>query len=82
MVAVVDVSRVFQNCVRMIYKHKRVEEHSIYVLDAEGKQPYPAWKRIDTIQDYLHEDDKGKAAGAGRAITEEEYMGEVMDGTS
>lgn len=82
MVVMVTVSRVFQNCARMIHKHKRVEPHSIYVPDAEGKQPYPAWKRIDAIQDYLHEDDKGKAVAEGGTITEEEYMGKVMDGSS
>jgi len=82
MVAVVEVTRVFQNCARMIHKHKRVEEHSIYVPDQEGKQPYPAWKRIDAIQNYLHEDDQGKAADVGGTITEEEYMGKVMEGTS
>ncbi|QBF31474.1 pyridoxamine 5'-phosphate oxidase family protein [Thalassococcus sp. S3] len=82
MVAVVNVTRVFQNCARMIHKHKRVEPHSIYVPDADGKQPYPAWKRIDAIQDYLHPDDKGRAATEGGTISEEEYMGKVMDGSS
>lgn len=82
MVATVDVTRVFQNCARMIHKHKRVEKQSIYVPDAEGKQPFPAWKRIEPIQDYLHEDDQGKAAQHGGTISEEEYMGKVMDGTS
>lgn len=82
MVAVVDVTRVFQNCARMIHKHKRVEPHSVYVPDAEGKQPFPAWKRIDAIQDYLHEKDVGKAEDQGGTITEEEYIGKVLDGTS
>lgn len=82
MVAVVQVNRVFQNCARMIHKHKRVEPHAKYIPDGEGKQPFPAWKRIDTIQEHLHEDDKGKAADVGGTITEEEYMGKVMDGDS
>ncbi|MEP3846284.1 MAG: pyridoxamine 5'-phosphate oxidase family protein [Paracoccaceae bacterium] len=82
MVAVVDVTRVFQNCARMIHKHKRVEPHSVYVPDAEGKQPYPAWKRIAPIQDFLHKEDQGKAAENGGTITEEEYMGKVMEGSS
>lgn len=82
MVVEVDVTRVFQNCARMIHKHKRVEEHSIYVPDAEGKQPFPAWKRIAPIQDFLHEDDQGKADQNGGTITEEEYMGKVMEGSS
>lgn len=82
MVATVDVTRVFQNCARMIHKHKRVEPHSIYVPDAEGNQPFPAWKRIEPLQDYLPEKDQGKAAEHGGLISEEEYMGKVMDGTS
>ncbi|WP_171208351.1 MULTISPECIES: pyridoxamine 5'-phosphate oxidase family protein [unclassified Ruegeria] len=82
MVAVVEVTRVFQNCARYIHKHKRTEPHSIYVPDAEGNQPFPAWKRIEPIQDFLHEDDQGKAAENGGTITEEEYMGKIMDGTS
>ncbi|MFK7943581.1 MAG: pyridoxamine 5'-phosphate oxidase family protein [Paracoccaceae bacterium] len=82
MVAVVEVTRVFQNCARMIHKHKRIEPHSVYVPDAEGKQPFPAWKRIDAIQEYLHENDIGKAEAHGGTITEEDYIGKVMDGTS
>ena len=82
MVAVVDVARVFQNCARMIHKHKRVEPRSIYVPDAKGKQPFPAWKRIAPLQDFLHEQDQGKAEESGGTITEEEYMAKVMDGTS
>lgn len=82
MVAVVDVTRVFQNCARMIHKHKRVEAQSVYVPDANGKQPFPAWKRIAPIQDFLHEKDQGQAADHGGTISEEEYMGKVMDGTS
>ena len=82
MVAVVEVTRVFQNCARMIHKHKRIEPHSVYVPDAEGKQPFPAWKRIAPIQDFLHERDQGRAAENGGTITEEEYMAKVMDGSS
>lgn len=82
MVAEVKVTRVFQNCARMIHKHKRVEEKSIYVPDADGNQPYPAWKRIEPLQPFLHPDDQGKAEKAGGLISEEEYMGKVMDGSS
>ncbi|MYA88066.1 MAG: pyridoxamine 5'-phosphate oxidase family protein [Boseongicola sp. SB0662_bin_57] len=82
LVVVVEVTRVFQNCARMIHKHKRVEPHSIYVPDTDGKQPFPAWKRIAPIQDFLHERDQGKAEEHGGTITEEEYMAKVMDGTS
>jgi len=80
MVAVVDVTRVFQNCARMIHKHKRVEEHSIYVPDAEGRQPFPAWKRVASMQEFLHEDDQGKAAENGGTITQEEYREKLKQG--
>lgn len=82
MVVLVDVTRVFQNCARMIHKHKRAEEHSIYVPDSKGVQPFPAWKRIDAIQDYLHEKDQGRAKEEGGLITIEEYMAKVMEGSS
>ncbi len=82
MVAVVDVTRVFQNCARMIHKHKRVEEQSIYVPDAEGRQPFPAWKRVETMQDFLHDDDQGKAAEHGGTITQEEYREKLKLGST
>lgn len=81
MVVDVAVTRVFQNCARYIHKHTRVEA-SPYVPDKEGKQPYPAWKRIDKIQDHLHPDDIGRAEKEGGTISEEEYIGKVMSGSS
>ena len=81
MVISVDVTRVFQNCARYIHKHTRVGTIE-YVPDKDGKQPFPAWKRIDAIQDFLHEKDQGKAGTAGGLITEDEYLEEVSKGTS
>ena len=81
MVVDVAVSVVFQNCSRYIHKHTRVET-SPYVPDAEGKQPFPAWKRIEPLQPFLHPDDQGKAEGEGGTITEEEYLEKVARGTS
>lgn len=81
MVVQVDVSRVFQNCARYIHKHTRVGT-SEYVPDQAGAQPFPAWKRIDAIQDFLHEDDQGVAAHEGGLISEEEYLEKVRNGTS
>ena len=75
------VDRVFLNCARYIHKHTRVET-SPYVPDADGNQPYPAWKRIDGLQDHLHPDDKGRAEESGGVITEEEYGQAVMEGRS
>lgn len=81
MVVQVAVTRVFQNCARYIHKHTRTGT-SEYVPDQSGNQPFPAWKRIDAIQDYLHEKDQGKAEHEGGVITEEQYIDKVLKGTS
>ncbi len=78
----VDVTRAFFNCARYIHKHERIEETNKYVPDEKGDAPFPAWKRIDGLQEALHPDDIGKADGAGGTITEDEYNQKVMDGTS
>lgn len=78
----VRVSRVFQNCARYIHKHRRIEARSMHVPDAEGVQPFPAWKRIDGLQPFLNPRDQGRAEGQGGVITEEEYLARVRDGTS
>lgn len=75
------VDKVFLNCARYIHKHTRVEQ-SPYVPDENGEQPYPAWKRIDGLQDSLQEKDRGRAAENGGVITEEEYGAKVMAGES
>lgn len=81
MVVDVGVDVVFQNCARLIHKHERVET-SPYVPDETGKQPFPAWKRIDGLQEVLHDDDIGRAASEGGTITEEQYLEKVAAGTS
>jgi predicted pyridoxine 5'-phosphate oxidase superfamily flavin-nucleotide-binding protein len=75
------VDRVFLNCARYIHTHERVSA-SPYVPDAAGDQPYPAWKRIDGLQDALHPDDQGKVEAAGGVITEAEYGAKLMAGES
>lgn len=81
MVVEVGVDRVFLNCARYIHKHQRIET-SKYVPDGDGKQPFPAWKRIDKLQGVLHPDDIGRAEKSGGTITDEEYMEKVKQGTS
>lgn len=78
----VQVTRVFQNCARYIHKHRRVEERSVHVPDDSGAQPFPAWKRIDGLQPFLHARDQGRAAQEGGVITEDEYLARVREGTS
>ena len=76
-----SVDRVFLNCARYIHRHTRVET-SPYVPDENGEQPYPAWKRIDGLQPFLHSGDQGRAESEGGVITEEEYGMAVMEGRS
>lgn len=75
------VENTFVNCARYIHPHTRVRS-SEYVPDAEGAQPYPAWKRIDLIQPFLPASDQGKAGAAGGEIDVDEYARRVADGTS
>ncbi|MEM8500451.1 MAG: pyridoxamine 5'-phosphate oxidase family protein [Pseudomonadota bacterium] len=81
MVVEVDVDSVFYNCARYIHKHKRVET-SKYVPDEKGEQPFPAWKRIDLLQEVLQPKDIGKAEQAGGTITTEQYNEKVQQGDS
>ena len=76
-----QVENTFVNCARYIHPHRRIET-SQYVPDEDGVQPYPAWKRIDLLQDFLPESDDGHAAGAGGEIDVEEYARRLADGTS
>lgn len=78
----VTVDKAFINCARYIHKHERDGSTSRYVPDAEGEAPFPAWKRIDLIQEFLPPDDIGKTAENGGTITEDEYKQKVMDGKS
>ncbi len=81
MLVEVDVTSVFYNCARYIHKHKRIE-NSKYVPDENGEQPFPAWKRIDKLQEVLQPKDIGLAENEGGTITTEEYDQKVQDGTS
>ena len=75
------VEKVFLNCARLIHKHNRVSS-SPYVPDENGSTPFPAWKRIDVVQDALTPQDIGRAAGEGGVITEEEYGAKLAAGES
>jgi len=79
MVVRVAVRSCFLNCGRYIHKHQRLES-SRYVPDVNGDQPFPAWKRIDIVQDALRQVDQGRAEEAGGTITLEEYVAKVQAG--
>ena len=59
---------------------KPTKSSSKYVPDEEGRQPLPAWKRMDDLQPILPEADKGRAETEGGTITAQEYMERVRRG--
>jgi predicted pyridoxine 5'-phosphate oxidase superfamily flavin-nucleotide-binding protein len=75
------VEKVFLNCARLIHKHQRVSA-SPYVPDKNGETPFPAWKRIDLVQDALPSKDIGRATLEGGVITEEAYGAKLAAGES
>jgi hypothetical protein len=76
----IAVSQVFVNCGRYIHNFalRRLSPH---VPDASGRQPFPAWKRIDVIADALSDRDKNKVAAAGGPIALDTYPGEDSPNT-
>jgi uncharacterized protein len=71
----VTVSQLFVNCGR--YIHKSADRTlSPHVPDASGRQPFPAWKRLDLFTGSLSEQDQRKVAAAGGPIPPDAYRGE------
>ncbi|MEM1229259.1 MAG: pyridoxamine 5'-phosphate oxidase family protein [Pseudomonadota bacterium] len=75
------VDAVFINCARYIHPHQRTGP-SPYVPDAQGAAPFPAWKRIETIQPFLPPGDQGVAERTGGTIDEAEYARLLLEGKS
>jgi hypothetical protein len=71
----IEASQIFVNCGRYIHK-LATQRLSPHVPDESGRQPFPAWKRIDVIADSLCERDQGRVAAAGGPIPVEAYPGE------
>lgn len=71
----IEASQIFVNCGRYIHK---LESRTLspHVPDESGRQPFPAWKRIDIIADALCDADKDRVAAAGGPIAHETYRGE------
>ena len=67
----VAITCVFVNCGRYIHRHTRTAQ-AVHIPDANGKQPLPAWKRIDIVQDSLTPRDQAPAQETG-LITLDEY---------
>jgi len=81
MVVMVDIDSVFVNCARYIHSHSRIDA-SRYIPDADGKQPFPAWKRLSKIQDALPSKDQGRAESEGGLIDDEKYIELLNSGES
>lgn len=81
MIVRAHIDRVFLNCARYIHPHQRVST-SKYVPDENGRQPFPAWKRIDSLQGCLRPVDEGQAQHHGGLITEAQYGEALMKGES
>ena len=73
----ITVSQAFVNCGRYIHNYVP-ESLSAHVPDATGKQPFPAWKRIDVIADSLSEADQRRVDAAGGTIALADYPGEKL----
>jgi len=71
----IAVSQVFVNCGRYIHKLES-RQLSPHVPDDCGRQPFPAWKRIDVIADALPDRDREKVVAAGGPISVDAYRGE------
>lgn len=71
----VTAEQIFVNCGRYIHK---LDSHALspHVPDAEGHQPFPAWKRLDLIADSLCEQDQSRVSQAGGRIGLDAYRGE------
>ncbi len=76
----IAVSQVFVNCGRYIHKFAS-QRLSPHVPDESGRQPFPAWKRIDGIADALSDRDKEKVIAAGGPIALDAYPGEESPDT-
>lgn len=71
-IVAVAVEAIWLNCPRYIHKYQKLGT-SKYV-PARGKEtPFPAWKRIDIVQEALPARDQGKAHSLGGEISYEAY---------
>jgi hypothetical protein len=80
-VVCVQPCAIFVNCARYIHRYRKVAD-SEYVPHKGRQTPFPAWKRIDLVQDALPRRDQGRAEQVGGTITQQEYFEKVAKGTS
>lgn len=71
---------VFANCARYLHPMRRIAE-SAYVPGADGRTPFPSWKRIDEVVESLPERDRDTAYRLG-TIGVDEYAKLLREGRS
>jgi hypothetical protein len=71
----IAASQIFVNCGRYIHKLS-APRLSPHVPDESGRQPFPAWKRIDLFADSLSDRDRERVEAAGGPIPVSAYPGE------
>lgn len=71
----IAANQIFVNCGRYIHKLAQ-QKLSAHVPDEQGKQPFPAWKRLDFIADALPDQDQRRVLASGGPIPVEAYRGE------
>jgi uncharacterized protein len=72
----VAVTRVFVNCGRYIHQSGG-STLSPHLPDGQGRQPFPAWKRLDVFNDALPTADARQVEARGGTITFDDYRGEA-----
>lgn len=78
-VVLVTATRIFVNCGRYIHRNdgSRLSPH---VPDQHGRQPFPAWKRLDIFEGALSPADVRRVESVGGTIPFESYPGEADPG--
>ena len=71
----VTATQIFVNCGRYIHKSAG-SVLSPHVPDADGRQPFPAWKRLDLFEGALPDTDAQRVDELGGTMPLEEYRGE------
>ncbi len=70
----VEAHEIFINCGRYIHDGAKLSRH---LPDTQGRQPFPAWKRINVFADALPRGDAERVEAAGGTVGIEEYAGEA-----
>lgn len=72
----VTATQIFVNCGRYIHRSVGATP-SPHVPDREGRQPFPAWKRLDLFEGALPEADARRVEQVGGTIPLDDYPGEA-----